>query len=224
MIMTRAWRIGRSLLLLTGLLSAAQVAEAQTCNGSPNGSSLAYEFGSMYHVSTQGAHASLVGSGMGLDASAGVISSSEFDVTGEQGSVRFSLLLGSKGKGLRICPGIGLGVLHQNLDVEPGVTVNQITAGGRASLGLGYLLPAYAGIELSPFVLGQYEYSATLYDLEDQQTDPNEAGDLRGQMELQYGLVARFKTLFVGFASHLTMDDPGGLYLTRFMAGFTFGR
>src|SRR5690349_15885247 len=157
--MTLARVPGGPALLLVGLLSVSHVAKAQSCNGSPNASSFAYEFGSMFLANSQGGQVSFVGGGKALDLSAGIISSDEFDVTGQKGSIRFSVIFGKRGQGLRVCPGIGLGALHQALDVEPGVTVDQYTAGARASLGLGYQLPAYAGIELSPFLLGQYEYA-----------------------------------------------------------------
>jgi len=146
----------------------------------------------------------------------------ESDAKGQEAALRFSL--GFTVSRVQICPGIGLGFARDEWE-SPGVTLTANAFTGRAGVGIGMEQPLYGEFSAIPFIVAQYEFTAIVYDLDDASGgDPEITGDTLSRVDIEYGLMARYKFVYAGIAAQRNSDRTGSRpYMARWIIGFAFG-
>jgi hypothetical protein len=132
------------------------------------------------------------------------------EISGQQGSLRFSfgLPIGT----LSLCPGIGLIYQHDTWDARDNVSVIAHNLSARAGAGLGFEQRIPGGFSISPFVVAQYEFALTVYDMDVSGNIPTTTqvtGDTLSRAQLEYGIIGRYQFLYGGVAAHRTSDNKG---------------
>jgi len=212
-----------ALTALVALTAGASRLGAQVCNGTPNGKSVAYEYGRMSVGSSQGVSGTLAGGRTAIGAGFAIRDVGD-DVSGQQGSLRFSLVFPA-GK-VSICPGLGLVYQHDTWDAPNDAKLTTHNLGARAGVGLGFEQEVYHGFSLAPYVVGQYEFAISVFDLKvtsSDEVDAQTTGDTTSHVQIEYGLIGRYHALYAGIAAHRTSDTDGiRPYMARFLVGFAF--
>jgi hypothetical protein len=216
-------RVRLALPALTALAAGASRLGAQVCNGTPAHGGAAYEYARMSVGSSQGLNATLAGGRTALGAGFAIRDVGD-DVTGQQGSLRFSLVFPA-GK-VAICPGLGLVYQHDTWDAPNDAKLTTHNLGARAGVGLGFEQDVYHGFSLSPYVVAQYEFAVSVFDLKvtsSDEVDAQTTGDTASRVQIEYGLIGRYHSLYAGIAAHRTSDTDGiRPYMARFLVGFAF--
>jgi hypothetical protein len=204
------------------LVLLARVVHAQACHGTPSGRSAAYEYAKMTVGSSQGVAGTLAGSHAALGA--GFATRSVDDMTGQQGSLRFSLRL-PIGK-LELCPGIGLIYQHDTWSPRTQVSVTAHNVSARAGAGLGFEQEITHGFSVTPFLVAQYEFALSIYQMDLSGSDSATTqltGDTLSRAQLEYGLIARYRFLYGGVAAHRSSESKGSRPdMARWIIGIAF--
>lgn len=196
--------------------------QAQPCFGTPTRGGVAYERGSASYSSSNGVSAAYaghrlsVGGGYRLrDRSAGI--------TSNEGDFRFAVHVAA-GR-LMFCPNIGVGYAGESWKPETNVTFDTKRLIGRGGVGVGLEQPVYKGFAVIPFVSARYEFHVVYIDLTAPAGSTAEsAGDTLSVVDIEYGLMARFKFLYGGLSLQRNSDSKGTRpYQSRLMLGVTFG-
>jgi len=199
-------KLGASLWVV--LVGSVSVAKGQTCNGTPSGRSLAYEYAKMSVGTSQGISGTLAGSHAALGV--GFAARSVGEISGQQGSMRLTLVLPMGN--LSLCPGIGLLYQHDTWDVRDDVSLTAHNLAARAGAGLGYEQRLGGGFSISPFVAAQYEFTLSIYDINASGRDSTTTqvtGDTLSRAQLEYGIIGRYRFLYGGVAAHRTSESKG---------------
>jgi hypothetical protein len=201
------------------VLSPSRRITAQACHGTPSGGSVGYEYGKMSVGQSQGLSGTLAGEHVALGA--GVALRDLGALTGQQASLRFSLILPVLA--VRICPGLGLLYQHDTWDQgDASLTVHNLSLRGGAGLGLDRHV--YAGFSVNPFVVTQYEFNIVALDFSPPSADSVQlTGDTLSRVQIEYGLIGRYRFLYGGIAAHRTSDQKGiRPYMARYILGVSF--
>ena len=198
--------------LAAGMSLLPLVAHAQApCHGTPRGTTLAYEYGKLSGANTQGVAATFAVVRVGarvrdIDESN---SGNEFDL-------RVSVPIGTSR--IQVCPLLGVGYLKDEWEIDAAstMTTQTLTLKGGASIGAEF--PVAAGFSAIPFLQVAYRFSASKFDIEDQTT-----ADTASVVDIEYGLVGRYRNLFAGVAANRDGDTEGvHPYQARWILGFSF--
>jgi hypothetical protein len=211
-------------VMLSVLAINAAPASAQACHGTPRRGGVAYEYGKLSGIGTsQGVAGALAGSHVALGAGAAVRDLGT--LTGQEASLRFSFILG--GGNLQICPGLGFIYQHDSWSPREEVSLTAHNLLGRAGAGIGYEQRLFQAFSITPFVVAQYEFGITAYDLAISTRDSTStdiSGDTLSRAQFEYGLIGRYKFLYGGVAALRSSDSNGGRPdMMRFIVGVTFG-
>lgn len=212
-----------SFVVFSALLAgAAAAAGGQACYGAPDGQSLAYEYAKMSVGTSQGVAGALAGSHAALGV--GFAARTVGEISGQQGSMRLSL--GLPMGNLSLCPGIGLIYQHDRWDVRDDVSLTAHNASARAGAGLGYEQRIASSFSISPFVVAQYEFALSVYDID---TPPNSrtttkvTGDTLSRVQIEYGIIGRYQFLYGGIAAHRTSESKSSRPdMARWIIGVAF--
>jgi hypothetical protein len=192
------------------------LARAQACHGTPRGTTLAYEYGTLNVGSTQGLAATFGGIKLGAR-----LRDIDEDLSGKEADLRFSLVLGSSR--FQVCPLFGLGFQQDKWDFDVGstLTTNMLTLKGGVAVGTE--IPVTGGLSAIPFVQVAYQFSAIHFDLEAPNSEPEVTGDTLSLVDIEYGLVGRYRNFFAGVAANRDTDQEGiRPYQARWIFGFSF--
>jgi hypothetical protein len=170
---------------------------------------------------SQGLSGTLAGQRVALGVGAAMRDLGE--LTGQQAALRFSVVLPLLA--IRICPGVGLLYQHDTWDQsDASVTVHNVSL--RAGAGLGFEQHVFAGLSVNPFVVGQYDFTLTALDFEPSGADSSNVqltGDTLSRVQIEYGVIGRYRFLFGGIAAHRTSDQKGiRPYMARYILGVSF--
>jgi len=196
--------------------STAITLPAQICRGTPRHGGVAYEPGKTTYGTSQGGSIALAGgAAIGLSAHSLSVGSSN---SGIDAALRFGLVFGHK---LQICPGIGLGFERNKWETQAGSSLTSYRATARAGLAAGYDYMVYKGFAIAPFVVVEYTYHGTYFDLHSGDYHPNNTGNTAGEAQAEYGIIAHYKHFYGGRAwdHRLVAGRPFG---ARWMVGLGF--
>jgi hypothetical protein len=202
-----------SLILAFATTSALR---AQTCNGTPRLGGADYEYEQRGIGSSQGAGLTLTAGHFAWNA-AYHKSDLGTDLTGQSGETRFSFPIGAGG--FSICPGLGLEYDQDVWNATQTETVTARTLTGRAGISLGFNSLVYGDAQLIPFLGANYSFAARIFSLDATGAQNTTTGDTLSHIEVNYGIVARFKFVYAGFESRRQGSDKP--YVTLWKAGFT---
>jgi hypothetical protein len=211
-----------SLVLVIALLSmTASPLNAQACHGTPSGGGVAYEYGKHGGLGTShGVNAALGGRSLTFGLGARLLDISE-SVSGQEAHLRLSI--GLPLSKLLVCPGIALGYSRSTWDAPEDISVTSQTASLRAGAGLGIEQEIYGGLAIIPFLVAQYEFALTYFEPKLPGAETDATGDSLSQVQLEYGIVARYRFVYAGIAVHRTADQEGSRpYMARYIVGFAF--
>ena len=196
---------------------------AQPCLGTPTRGGVAYERGAASYSSSNGVAAALAAHRVSLSGAYRMRDRGAARTSSNEADLRFALHIGISR--LMLCPNIGLGYAAESWKPEPGVTFDSKRLVGRGGLGIGLEQPVYKGFAIIPFVSARYEFHVLYIDLTAPAGSTAEpAGDTLSVVDLEYGLMARFKFLFGGITAQRKSDSPGRHpYQSRLLLGVTFG-
>ena len=144
-------------------------------------------------------------------------------LTGQQGALRFSVVLPLLA--LRICPGLGAVYQHDTWDRDDAsLTVHNVSL--RAGAGIGFERQLFAGLSVNPFVVTQYEFNLVALDFSPTGADSSTVhltGDTLSRVQIEYGVMGRYRFLFGGIAAHRTGSQKGiHPYMARYILGVSF--
>jgi len=202
------------------LTIAATSLDAQVCHGTPAAGGVEYNY-QKFSVGT-------ANSGIATWAAKRVAIAGGFalrtvtpDFKGQDAHLRISGVFGSSR--FSVCPGIRVGYQRDTWDAEPGVALktNSLSLGG--GVGFGYEQPVYNELSIAPFVVAGYQFNAVHYDLEATNSETDVTGDTLSGLAIEYGIVARYRVAYVGFAASRAPETEGRHPTsTRFIVGITF--
>ena len=204
-------------IALAFLATAVPVmARAQTCHGTPRGTTLAYEYGKLNVGNTQGLAATFGAVRLGAR-----LRDIDEDLSGQEFDLRFSIPIGAAR--FQICPLFGLGYQQDDwdFDVDSKLTSRMLTA--KAGAAVGTEIPIAAGFSATPFLQVAYQFSAIKFDIEMPNSEPEVTGDTLSFVDVEYGLVGRYRNFFGGVMANWNTDsDELRPYQARFIFGFAF--
>lgn len=202
----------------TAVMLLAVDVEAQSCIGRPERSSIALESTAYSIGNGIGGVASLTGKRTAIDVGIRARSIGD-DVSGIGGGVRFSVIVPAAK--FRICPGLGLGVVRDKWTVDASTSQTATTASVRAGAGFGIEQPVYKDVSVIPFVGVYYRFNATAISV-DAPGETFTTADSASHVQIEYGISARYRFLFVGIAAERTSDTEGSRAdLGRIIVGLT---
>jgi hypothetical protein len=196
---------------------AASSAEAQVCHGTPPGSSIAYVNGAHRGGTSHGGAATFT-PGSSAITLAGNVSETGSAISGFEGSIRYSLVRGSK---VVICPTLALGFERTTWDLDATTTLNTNEATGRAGLGAGYAFAIGDKAGIAPFLMAEYAHRLTHFDLQEGDAEAVNTGVDKGRAEASFGLVAYYTRVYLG-ASVVRTFESGPALQRRLYVGFSF--
>ena len=198
-------------------MSVPLVAHAQApCHGTPRGTTVAYEYGKLSAGNTQGLAATFGGVRFGAR-----LRDIDDDVTGQEFDLRFSVPIGTSK--FQVCPLLGLGYQSDewDFDVNSSLTSQMLTLKAGAAFGAEF--PVAAGFSAMPFIQIAYQFSAIKFDIEAPNSEPEVTGDTLSLVDIEYGLVGRYRNFFAGVAANRDTDSDGiRPYYARWILGFSF--
>ena len=204
-----------ALVLLLTLLCTTDLS-GQACQGTP-GRSVWLERGTLLLGNTMGGGLSLGGSRFGLAAAYRYRDVSDA-ISGHEARIRAALVF--RASRIQLCPVLSLGAQRDEWQVDAATSVTSTTAAGTAGLGVGVELPIVANLSLIPHVIGQYEYSATYFEIAGG-TDNDESAAWFGRGDVEFGMLARFRFLYGGYHAHWDPRSDYG-YHARWILGARF--
>jgi len=206
-------------LLLTAL---ARGVEAQACFGLAPRGGVAYE-NIRYSVGTGHAvNAGVAAGHVALGGSARVVRINDV-ADGYEGGIRIAGIIPISR--VQLCPGIGVNYRHDDWVTRQNATLATDQLALRAGAGIGMEQPIYKGFSLIPSVGVHYQFDVYKFDVKS--TSANEittTGDTVSRVAIDYGLVARYRFLYVG-VSAARFSDAQGIRpsVARYIIGFAFG-
>jgi hypothetical protein len=146
----------------------------------------------------------------------------ESDATGQEYLFRLSLKFGAAR--VQICPGFGVGFARDEWSTPTGLTLTSNALTARAGAGIGFEQEVHKGLSAIPFVVVQYAFTATAFDLDDGiGGDAEITGDTLSRVDIEYGLMARYRFLYGGIAAQRNSERSGNHpYMARWIIGFAF--
>jgi hypothetical protein len=212
------WR--RVVLAALLLVAVAPRLDAQACHGMPARGGVAYEFGRHTVGTSHGLHAVWAGRRTALDVG-GRIRDVSPTVSGQEAAAGFALVLGSQR--YSVCPGLGLRYERLSWDVQPDASVDANALFIRGGVGLGVQLPDYKGLTAAPYVGVHYAFAVMVYRADGPDADPTLTPDTLSHVEIEYGLIGRYRFLIGGIAANRTSESEGNRpALARWIIGLTF--
>ena len=199
------------------------IIQAQPCLGTPTRGGIAYERGAASYSSSNGVAAAFAANHVSVGGGYRMRDRGPRTTSSNEADLRFALHI--KVTRLMFCPNIGLGYAAESWKPEPAVTFDSKRLVGRGGIGIGLEQPVYKGFALIPFVSARYEFHVLYIDLTAPAGSTAEpAGDTLSVVDLEYGLMARFKFLYGGITAQRKSDSPGKHpYQSRLLLGVTFG-
>lgn len=207
-------RLGLVVAFLTTISGAAKAQAA--CHGTPRGLTAAYEYGKLTSGNSQGIAVTLPGVRL-----AARVRDIDETLSGQEFDVRFSLPIGTSK--FQVCPLLGIGYGRDEWDFSTSSSMTTQTLDLRGGAAVGGEFPLTAGFSAIPFVQVAYQFRAVKFDVEDAGGDVKASADTVSGMEIEYGLVGRYRNFFAGVAANRS-DDTEGLrpYQARWILGFSF--
>ncbi len=203
---------------LAGLTTVAGVAQAQAaCHGTPRGLSLAYEYGRLTAGNSQGVALTLPKVRL-----AARVRDIDESLSGQEFDVRFSVPIGTSK--FQVCPLLGATYGQDEWDFSTTSSMTTQTLALRAGAAVGGEFPVAAGLSAIPFVQVAYQFRAVKFDIDDAVGNIETSADTVSGVDIEYGLVGRYRNFFAGVAANRS-DDTEGLrpYQARWILGFSFG-
>ena len=209
----------RGIALIACFLGSAVVTPlfAQTCFGTPSRGGVSADYGRVSFGNTVGATGTLAGSRTAY--SVGVHSVTLGSKSkGYGGDGRFAVRIGA-GR-VSICPAVGLGFGQSTWNAST-ADLKSTTLTGRAGIGFGLEQSGVGKLSIIPFVAVQYAFAAVKYNVTGSDVDTQTTGDTLSGAGVQFGLLARYHIVYVGFIGDrdLTASSPSAV---RGILGVTF--
>lgn len=203
---------------LVGLGSFSARALGQGCHGTPHGGGIAYEHGGLSigkfdggSIAVAGNHAAIGGSYRYRNVGPAL--------NGHEGATRLSLILGISR--LQLCPTVGLDYQRNTWTLDASTSIISNRLAGRGGMNAALEIPLGKSFLIAPFGGAHYEFAVT--DFEPQGTgDNNVTGDTLSHVDIEYGAIVRFKSLFAGVVTN-RYTDFSRPYMGRVLIGFAFG-
>jgi hypothetical protein len=208
-------RLGLAIGFLTTIAGAAKAQAA--CHGTPRGLTAAYEYGKLTSGNSQGIAVTLPGVRL-----AARVRDIDETLSGQEFDVRFSLPIGTSK--FQVCPLLGIGYGRDEWDFSTSSSMTTQTLALRGGAAVGGEFSLTAGLSAIPFVQVAYQFRAVKFDVEDAGGDVEASADTVSGVEIEYGLVGRYRNFFAGVAANRS-DDTEGIrpYQARWILGFSFG-
>jgi opacity protein-like surface antigen len=198
-------------------LAGASAVQAQSCYGTAPRGGIAVDHGSISFGSTNGVSGAIASDHFALGAGFRTLDRGS-GTSGDAVNIRFAGIVG--GGGLQICPGLGFEYQHNKWDAPTGALSSQSLTGW-AGVSVGFEKRINSDFSVIPFGGIRFAFTAIKYDFSETATDVRTTGDTLSRGEFQYGLLGRYKVVYVGFiADHGFSSAPP--YLTRWVLGLTF--
>lgn len=215
----------RAFGVLVALSATASIAHAQICLGTPSHSSVAYDRGATSVTGSNGGTATLVGGRAALSVGARSYEKwAENSMIG--GDMRFALQF--RASRVVICPNIGLGYLRSLWEPpaapEGTFSVTSHNVEARGGLAVGFEQPVYGGVSVTPFAGARYAFRVWYLDSEFSGDEVSASGDTTSSVELEYGLSARYRNVFLGWSAIRDTDNKGNRPASsRLFVGLAWG-
>ena len=210
-------RIRVALVVLCAL--ATEQLNAQTCHGTARAGGIALEHGALSIGTSEGASLAFAGNRAAVGA-AYRYRNVQSDLTGHEGAMRFSLLFG--GSRLLVCPTVGLDYQRDRWSVNESQSVVSNRVAGRGGLNAAYDFVIGESLRISPFAGAQYEFAIIDFESDGGAGEANVTGDTLSHVEIEYGLVARYRAVFAGMIAD-RYSDLKRPHLARLVLGLAFG-
>lgn len=215
----------RALGVSVALSASAAASHAQICLGTPSHSSVAYDRGTVSVANSNGGTATLVGGRTALSVSARSYEKwTDNSMIG--GDMRFALQF--RASRVVVCPNIGVGYLKNLWEPPPApegtfsITSHNVQAQG--GLAVGFEQPVYGGVSVTPYAGARYAFRVWYLDSEFSGDDVSASGDTTSSVELEYGLSARYRNVFLGWSAVRDTDNKGNRPASsRLFVGLAWG-
>ena len=207
-------RLGLMIGFLTTIAGAANGQAA--CHGTPRGLAVAYEYGKLTSGNSQGIAVTLPGVRF-----AARMRDIDETLSGQEFDVRFSLPIGTSK--FQVCPLLGVGYGRDEWEFSASSSMTTQTLALRGGAAVGGEFPLRAGLSAIPFLQVAYQFRAVKFDVEDAGGDVEASADTVSGMEIEYGLVGKYRNFFAGVAANRNKDTEGiRPYQARWILGFSF--
>jgi len=207
-------RLGLMIGFLTTIAGAANGQAA--CHGTPRGLAVAYEYGKLTSGNSQGIAVTLPGVRF-----AARMRDIDETLSGQDFDVRFSLPIGTSK--FQVCPLLGVGYGRDEWEFSASSSMTTQTLALRGGAAVGGEFPLRAGLSAIPFLQVAYQFRAVKFDVEDAGGDVEASADTVSGMEIEYGLVGKYRNFFAGVAANRNKDTEGiRPYQARWILGFSF--
>jgi len=207
-------RLGLMIGFLTTIAGAANGQAA--CHGTPRGLAVAYEYGKLTSGNSQGIAVTLPGVRF-----AARMRDIDETLSGQEFDVRFSLPIGTSK--FHVCPLLGVGYGRDEWEFSASSSMTTQTLALRGGAAVGGEFPLRAGLSAIPFLQVAYQFRAVKFDVEDAGGDVEASADTVSGMEIEYGLVGKYRNFFAGVAANRNKDTEGiRPYQARWILGFSF--
>lgn len=197
---------------------------AQICHGTPGRGGIAYERGLEALSTSHGASATFAGNRTAFNINASVFGKTP-ENTSRAAGARFSMQFHANR--LAICPGLGLGYGRNVWTVPQGpvgdVSITTHAVALRPGVAVGLAQPVFRGVTLIPSLGVKYAYKVW-YLSSKSEGDVFPSGDTASVVEIEYGLTAQYRNVYLGWSA-LRDSDSDGLrpIAARFFLGITWG-
>ena len=206
-----------ALCTLVVLTATAAALHAQTCYGTGPRGGLAVDHGKVDFGTTTGVTGAIASSHFAFGGGYRTVDRAS-NTSGNQADVRIALIFG--GGSFQFCPGLGVDYEHSSWNASTGtLTSNSLTAW--AGIGVGFEQPVYKGFSLIPHLGFRYAFTAIKYDFAGNAAELRTTGDTLTRGQLQYGLLGRYKIVYVGFSADHPLQSAPPL-MARWVLGLTF--
>jgi len=207
---------------VVGLLGVCVIAlpmRGQACHGTPRGGAIAFEHAELSIGKSEGGSIAVAGNHAAI---AGTYRYRKVapDRNGHEGATRLSLVLGMSN--LVLCPTLGLDYQRDTWTIDQSSSVLSNRLAGRGGLNAGLDIPLGKSFLITPFAGGQYEFAVLEFDPSGSGGNSNIMGDTLSHVDLEFGAIAQFKSLYGGFSVN-RHTDFGRPYMARFVVGFALG-
>lgn len=210
--------LARRLCAVTAVaLAVPVVAGAQAvCHGTPRGTTVALEYGKLNEGNTTGLAATFGGLRLGAR-----LRDIDDDLSGQEFDLRFSVPIGISR--FQLCPLLGVGYQRDEWDFDANSTLTSQMVTLKAGAAIGAEFPVAAGFSAIPFLQLAYQFSAIKFDIEAPDSEPEVTGDTLSFVDVEYGLIGRYRNFFAGVAANWDTDSDGFRpYQARWILGFSF--
>ncbi len=196
---------------------SSRVLEAQTCYGTPSRGGLSANYTRVSFGKSVGASGTLAGEHFAWTVGGRSVSYGP-TTTGFGGDTRVAVALGAEH--FRVCPALGLDYEQRDWTTKNGkVSTMQLAAG--AGIGFGYEQSIGENVRIIPFANGRYQFSALKFDFSSSNSVSETTADTLSGVHVQYGLVAQFKSFYLGFMGERPLES-GAASVARAFVGITF--